>query len=44
MGKIKLAPKKKTKGKKRTQPETSTGHRERFNQLFDDAVLGVKKK
>lgn len=32
-----------TKIKSRTKPALS-GHRDRFNQLLDDAVTGVKKK
>jgi len=45
--KIKLrvtAPKRVKKSKKPTQPEFAEGHKERFDQLLDDAVLGVKKK
>lgn len=43
--------KNRTKGRSRptkralpSKPQTSPGHKERFNQLLDDAILGVKKK
>ena len=32
------------KKKPKPGPEATPGHRNRFDQLLDDAVLGVKKK
>ncbi len=32
------------KVQRKPRTETNLGHKERFNQLLDDAVLGVKKK